>query len=527
MRRQSAEATVPIPRRPAAPVTAVRAVSALLAVLAAGAARADVRLPAIFADHMVLQRDASVPVWGWADPGEEVAVSLAGQAKTALADAHGRWTVTLGRLPAGGPHTLTVRGKNSVAVRDVLVGEVWLASGQSNMEMTVRQARDFAAERAAANHPRIRMFTVRHHAARAAQTDCVGAWQVCSPQTVGSFSATAYFFGRDLHGRLGVPIGLINSSVGGTPVEAWTSLEAQKGQAELRPLLASWERRAAAYDPDAARAAYEKQQAAWRTAAARARADGKPAPRPPQRPADPRDNTHYPGVLYNGMIAPLIPYGIRGAIWYQGESNAGSEESGARYGVQLPLLVRDWRTRWAAGDFPFGWVQLPNFQTRARGWPAVREAMRRALSLPNTGMAIAIDLGEENDIHPKNKQAVGRRLALWARARVYGEPVAWSGPLPAGSTIQGGAVEVRFRHADGGLRAEGGELRGFEVAGPDGLWHRATARIEGGKVIASSGDVKQPTAVRYDWAANPDGNLANGAGLPASPFRLGGEGSAP
>jgi sialate O-acetylesterase len=491
----------------------------LLAVFALAApARADVRLPKLFSDHLVLQRDAAVPVWGWADPDESVTVTLAGQSKGTKAGADGKWQVKLDKLEAGGPHTLTVKGKNTLTVRDVLVGEVWLASGQSNMGMTVKQARDFDREKEAAKHPQLRMYNVGHRPARAPQADCTGSWQVCSPETVGSFSATAYFFGRDLQEKLGVPVGLINSSVGGTPIEAWTSLDVQARRPELKDLLASWDRKAEKYDPETAKAAYAKRRAEWEAAAKKARAEGKTPPRPPQRPVDPRDDAHHPATLFNGMIAPLMPFALRGAVWYQGESNAGTEEAGRLYAVQLPLLVRDWRARWGQGDFPFAWVQLPNYRTRARGWPLVREAMLEALSLPNTGMTVNIDIGEAHNIHPKNKQEVGRRLALWARARVYGEKAPWSGPLPAGHQVQGTVVQVTFRHADG-LTARGGELRGFEVAGKDGHWYPATARIQGDKVVVFNVEVTEPVAVRYDWAADPDGNLTNGAGLPASPFR--------
>lgn len=494
-----------------------------LAAALAAPARADVRLPRVISDHMVLQRDAAVPIWGWADPGEGVTVTVAGQTRATKADADGTWRVKLDRLAAGGPHTLTVKGNNTVTVKDVLVGEVWLASGQSNMAWTVGRSTNFESEKEAAKHPQLRMFTVGRAPAREPQKDCKGTWEVCAPETVGNFSGTAYFFARDLQAKLKVPVGVINSSVGGTPIESWISLDAQKSVAALQPLLARWNKLATEWEPKSAQAKYEKQLAAYRMAAEKAKAEGKKVPRAPQKPVHPNDNTHYPAVLFNAMIAPVVPYGIRGAIWYQGESNAGSEESGKLYGAQLPLLVRDWRGRWGEGDFPFAWVQLPNYVTKAQGWPAVREAMRRSLSLPQTGMTVNIDIGDPKDIHPANKQDYGKRLALWARAQVYGEKIPWSGPLPAGHKVEGGAVEVSFAHADGGLVAKGGELRGFAVAGADGKWRPAAARIQGDRVLVSSTEVAAPVAARYDWAANPDGNLYNGAGLPASPFRTGKE----
>jgi sialate O-acetylesterase len=486
----------------------------MLALSGISAARAAVTLPAIFSDHMVVQTGRDVPVWGWADAGEQVRVTLAGQTKTAKADAKGKWMVKLGPMPTGEALTLTVQGQNTLTVSDVLVGEVWLCSGQSNMGMTVQGVKDAAQEKANANFPKIRMFQDRSGGADTPQERGKGVWVVCSPETVGGFSATAYFFGRDLYQALGVPVGLINSSVGGTPIEAWTSLDAQQAQPKLKPTLDAWE-------PAKAQARYEKQLAVWKESAAKAKAAGKPAPR---QPADPRRSSHRPANLFNGKIAPWIPYAIRGAIWYQGESNAGN--LAALYGLQLETLVKDWRTRWGEGDFPFAWVQLPNYrkpQTQPvetdSGWALVREGMLKTLALPHTGMAITIDVGEANDIHPKDKQDVGKRLALWALATVYGKKVPASGPLPAGHKVAGNQIIVTFKDTDGGLVAKGGKLKGFAIAGSDHQWHWADATIEGNQVMVSSPDVKYPVAVCYDWADNPVGNLYNGAGLPASPFR--------
>jgi hypothetical protein len=492
----------------------------LVAVLLglAPVARADVRLPALISDHMVLQQDAAAPLWGWADPGEKVTLDIGGQTLKTQAGADGAWEVKLHKLKPG-PYKLVVRGNNTLTVNDVLVGEVWLASGQSNMAMTVNRCRDFDKEQPAANYPQLRMFTVARIPARTPQGDCKGVWQVCSPETVGAFSGTAYFFGRELHEKLKLPVGLINSSVGGTPIEAWTSMDVQMKEPALKDLLKSWDKRAAEYDPTKAEAKYERALAAYKVEAKKAREAGENAPRPPQKPVLPRDDPHHPGVLYNGMIAPLVRYGIRGAIWYQGESNAGSEASGRLYGLQLPLLVRDWRERWGQGDFPFAWVQLPNFNTPVTGWPSVREAMQDALKLPNTGMTVNIDLGDPKDIHPVNKQDYGHRLALWARARVYGEDVVWSGPMLESHKIEGKMVELTFRNIDGGLVAKGGVLCGFTITGPDKAWRPATALFKDNLVVLSSPEVEQPVAVRYNWAANPDGNLYNGAGLPAAPFR--------
>ncbi len=498
------------------------ALLAILTLTPLTLARADVRLAAIFANHMVLQRDLAVPVWGWADPGEEISVAIAGQTKTAKADAAGKWTVKLDKLQAAEGLTLSVKGKNTLTFTDVLVGEVWLCSGQSNMGMTVSGAKDFEQEKAAAGLPKIRMFRESDGAAPMAQAEGKGAWVVCSPETVGGFSATAYFFGREIHQKLGVPVGLINSSVGGTPVEAWTSWEAQKDFVELKPLFQSWEKKQAAWDPEKAKATHEKQLAKYRGDAKKATPVGQRAPAAPRVPTEPRRDAWWPGNLFNGKIAPWIPYSIRGAIWYQGESNAGA---GQLYQLQLTALVKDWRARWGY-DFPFGWVQLPDFHkpqaapVEDTGWVRVREGMLKTLALPNTGMAVTLGCGEADNIHPKNKQEVGRRLSLWALASVYGQKgLPSSSPLPMGHQIRGSEVVVSFSHTDGGLVAQGGELKGFAIAGADKQWVKATAKIDGDKVIVSSPEVKEPAAVRYAWADNPEFNLFSAAGLPATPFR--------
>ena len=499
----------------------------LIAVIAmaASAVRADIKLPAIFSDHMVLQRAAAVPIWGWADPGEEVTVSIADQTQVAKADSSGKWSVRLDNLSAVNPVTLTVKGHNSIVVQDVLVGEVWLASGQSNMQLPVNDAMNAREEKAAARFPQIRMFTVVHHAATTAQTNCEGEWVICSPETVGRFSAAGYFFARDLHQKLKAPVGVINASWGATPIETWTCLDRMAGRPEFAPVFRPWDAKMSVpFDEAKAEAQYQHALAAWKTNSEALKAAGKPAPWEPQKQVPPRLDKNYPGNDFNGMIAPIIGYAIRGAIWYQGENNAQSEFP-QLYATQLQLLIQDWRQRWGEGDFPFAWVQLPNFQVKnpaeaARNkWAVVREGMLRSLSVTNTGMAITIDIGNPNYIHPANKQGVGHRLALWALAKVYGENIPYSGPLPAGQNINGDKIIVSFKHADGGLVAKGGELKGFAIAGADHQWVPAAAHIEGDQVIVSSPEVKSPVAVRYAWADNPVCNLYNGAGLPASPFR--------
>ncbi len=492
----------------------------LLATLAFGTtARADVKLPAIISEHMVVQAGVEVPIWGWAEAGEEVSVSLAGQTQKTKAEAGGKWQVKLAKLKAGGPHALTVKGKNEIAVNDVLVGEVWLGSGQSNMAMTVKSAKDFAQEQPAATLPQIRMFTVSSGAAASAQETCTGTWAVCSPENVGAFSATAYFFGREIHKALGVPVGLINSSVGGTPIESWISPEAQRQAPALKTYFEEQSKADAAFDAAAATAKYQRDLAKWKEAAAKAKAEGTQPPRAPRDPVALRSKKGNVGGLFNGKIAPLVPYAIRGALWYQGEANSAIAKA-PFYEQQLTLLITDWRTRWGS-EFPFAWVQLPNFDGGAiRDWPTVREGMLKTLRVPKTGMAIAIDIGEARDIHPKNKQEVGRRLALWALGAVYEKKVpAISGPLPAGHEIRGSEVVLKFKHTEGGLVAKGGDLKGFVIAGADHAWKPATAKIAGDQVIVSNPEVKAPVAVRYAWENFPECNLANGAGLPASPFR--------
>jgi sialate O-acetylesterase len=477
----------------------------VLAAALATPARADVTLPAVLSDHMVLQRETSVPIWGTATAGESVSVEFQGQKQSTLAGADGKWRVALKDLRAGGPDILTVKGRNTVTIQDVLVGEVWLGSGQSNMAFTVNRGKDFEAEKAAANYPLIRHYKEDSPNADTPQTAGKGQWLVCTPENVPGFSAVLYFFGRELHQTLRVPVGLINSSVGGTPIEAWIATDVQRDDKALQTALAAVPKTPvvkAKATPAAPKETAAEKQPAKKAATTKA--------------VPPRSTT---GGLFNGKIVPLIPFAIRGALWYQGEANTTPAKK-SLYEYQLPLLIRDWRARWGY-DFPFAWVQLPNFSVADRDWPPVREAMLKTLALPKTGMAIAIDVGEAGDIHPKDKQTVGHRLALWALGDVYGQKVAaTSGPLPAGHTARGAEIVLRFTHTDGGLVAKGGaELTGFVIAGADHRWVPARARIEGSTVVVSSPDVAAPVAVRYAWENLPTCNLYNGAGLPASPFR--------
>ena len=477
--------------------------------------QAAITLPAVFSDHMVLQSGKPVPVWGTADANAEVTVAISGQKKTAKADANGRWSLKLDALTVTAePQTLTIGDKR---INDVLIGEVWLGSGQSNMGLQVQGAKDYEASKAAANVPLIRVFTESSPSAATAQTQGKGSWVICSPETVGHFSATLYFFGRNLYDVFKQPLGLINSSVGGTPIESWISPEAQHASAELKPFFEALKQEKAEFDEAKVKAVYERQVKKWAEEVKQAKAEGKPAPRKPRDPIAMRQRKGDVGGLFNGKISPLIPYAIRGAIWYQGEANTNGPKP-PFYQAQLTLLAKDWRTRWS-DEFPFAWVQLPNFTKAGEGWPIVREQMLNALStIPNSGMAITLDIGEANNIHPLNKQEVGRRLAQWALGGVYRKDVpATSGPLIDGATVKGGAFVLTFKHAKG-LNAKG-DLAEFEVAGADGQWVTAEAKIEGETVIVTCKAVAEPKQVRYAWKDNPVATLFNGAGIPASPFR--------
>ncbi len=488
-------------------------------------ALADVSLPSVFSEHMVLQRKQPIQVWGWASPGEGVKVKLGESSAVTTTGKDGRWQLKLPPMDAGGPLQLTVQAADgpAVVVDDVYVGEVWLCSGQSNMAMNVSRARQADVETAAANHPQIRMFKVASAPNTEPQEKCQGSWSVCSPETVGRFSATAYFFGRKLHRELNVPVGLINSSVGGTSIESWTSMAAQSKVAAIEPRLDAWREQDAAFDAKRATAQYEKAVARWEVQRKKALADGKRAPRKPRVASQPRLDRNYPSNLFNGMIHPIVGYTIRGTIWYQGE-NASGRGFAQLYQAQLTTLIRDWRHRWGQGDFPFAWVQLPNFRaaqtepSETTGWVLVQEGMLKTLSEPYTGMAVTIDIGEVNDIHPKNKQDVGSRLAAWALADVYDRRGLAMGPIAFETIFAEGRAVVKFAHA-AGLNAAGKPIEGFALAGEDRVFHWAEARLDGDVVVVSCKQVSKPVAVRYAWAQNPKCNLRNGAGIPASPFR--------
>jgi sialate O-acetylesterase len=489
-------------------------------LLPAGSARADVKLSPMFGDHMVLQQGVPVPVWGTADAGEAVTVSLGEQKATATADASGKWVAKLPALTANAqPAQLAVKGKNELAVKDVLVGEVWVCSGQSNMEMNVASSLRPEEERNdAANYPNVRMFTVEKAVAGKPLATLRGSWEVAGPQTAGRFSAVGYFFGRELNKQLNVPVGLIHTSWGGTPAESWTTAEALAADADFKPIVDRWNQQFADFGKQLGKLSQAISE--WQGSAASQA--GTPAP-DGALPQDPRSNPWRPSGLYHAMIAPVVPYAIKGATWYQGESNAGRAY---QYRKLLPAMIGSWRKAWGQGEFPFLIVSLANFtpvkdEPGDSEWAELREAQTLTANQPNNGQAITIDIGDAVDIHPKNKQEVGRRLALVALHDTYKKDVPHAGPTFQSMSVEGDKAVLKFKNTYGGMTAKGGDtLKGMAVAGDDHKWYWADAKIAGADmVVVHSDKVSKPVAVRYAWANNPVCNLYNQAGLPAVPFR--------
>ena len=487
---------------------------AVLACLAMPAS-ANVTLHPLFCDDMVLQQGMKVPVWGWADDGEQVSVTINGKTASAVAEG-GKWMVELGKLKAGGPFEMKVLGNNTITLKNVLVGEVWVCSGQSNMQWSVRNSNNAEEEIKNADYPRIRLFSVPLTCSRLPQDNVDGKWSVCTPETIPDFTAVGYFFGRDLHKELNVPIGLINSSWGGSAAEAWTTRETLLGNPDLKHLVEQWDKRAK--DADATWKDYIQQLDDWRQKALEREEKGERYSGPPQAPRyDNRHSNHRASGLYNAMIAPLVPYAIQGAIWYQGESNASRAY---QYRTLFPAMITDWREQWDQGDFPFLWVQLANFNSNGT-WAELREAQTMTLSLKNTGQAVITDVGHPTDIHPRDKQTVGYRLALAARKVAYGEKkLVYSGPMYKSMKAEDGKIRITFDCFGSELTAKGNEpVKGFIIAGADKEFVPAGARIEGNSVVVWSDAVKNPVAVRYAWEDNPDCNLFNKEGIPANSFR--------
>lgn len=488
----------------------------VIVILAGLDLHAAVSLPALISDNMVIQQGLPIHIWGKASAAEKVKVTFLGQTEETAAGGDGNWQVWLKPVVAGGPYEMTVAGSNTITVRNVLVGEVWVASGQSNMAWPLRASRNGEAEAGQANYPGIRFFHVKTKVAAQPLDDVEGGWKICTPENAPAFSGVGYFFAREIHQTRNVPVGILQSAVGGTPAQAWTSGPALESNSMLKYYLEMWDKAAAAY-PEA-QAKYEQALAESKRLAARAKAQGKPAPTAPRPPRGAPGDTHTPSGLYNAMIAPLTPYAIKGAIWYQGESNAGAIDN-ELYRHLFAEMILDWRRAWGIGQFPFLWVQLAAFQNN-NPWAILRDSQTRTLEIANTGQAVAIDAGESNDIHPKDKLTVGKRLALAARAVAYGEKIVHSGPTFRQLTKENGALRVWFDHTGSGLTTrEGAPLTGFRVAGDDGVFYKAEARIDGGTVVVSSSMVREPVAVRYAWENDPVATLINREGLPATPFR--------
>ena len=483
--------------------------SLVLAALFSYSASAEVRTPAIFADHMVIQRDLPVHVWGLAAPGEEVRVSFRGASRTVIADRLGQWQVYLPPGGPGGPFTLEIAGTNKLSFADVFVGDVWIASGQSNMEFQLQDVANAEAELGRADQPAIRLCKVNHTSADYPMSDvALKPWTPSTRERAAKFSAVAFLFAQEIRADQRVAIGVIEVDWDGTVAEAWTSLPALAADAALMPEFAAFAKLAGEENAYRLEKPYQDQQTA------KAKAEGKPEPEFPWRP---EIRSWIPAADYNGMIAPLTPFPIRGAIWYQGESNAGPERA-PTYNRLFEAMIRDWRSQWKIGDFPFFYVQLANWKAGPETmWPTVRDAQRRTLELKNTGMAVTIDIGNPDNIHPTNKQDVAHRLALAARAIAYGETLEYSGPLYRLNFVEGSSLRVTFSHG-AGLTTKGGEVHGFEVAGADHKYVRATVTIDHDSVVVSNPTVVAPVYVRYGWDSNPDCNLYNAAGLPASPF---------
>jgi len=534
-------------------------VTAALA-LSAPFLRADVKMPTLFGDHMVLQLGARLPVWGIAEPGEKVTVSIANQNVQATAGADGKWRVELAPLTESAtPITMTVAGNNTLKFEDVLIGEVWFCSGQSNMLWTIHHTEQPPFLASQPDDPQLRLFQVSQKPGLEVSTDLsVGKWVLSTPETADKFSAVGYYFGREMRTAHKRPVGMISSPVGGTRAEAWANLESLKRDPSLKEFVDRYEAVRAAYPQASAeypgkQETYQKELALWRkevdtsfdplmkawnAAAKEAKAAGQePPPRPqpsrlqPKAPTPPWGGIDTPSCLFNGAIAPVIPYAIKGALWYQGESNGQSGTTAEGYHALLKALIGGWRDQWGQGEFPVLIAQLPKF-IPGWNWPAIREGQAMSSDIPNTGLATLIDIGDPLDVHCAGKIDVAKRLALVARHLAYGEDLIWSGPAYRSMKIEGAAIRLTFTPNGSGLTtgtapwiAAGAQpispatLQGFIIAGEDQNWVTADAKIEGNTVVVSSPKVAHPAAVRYAWENCPDCNLYNKEGLAAGPFR--------
>ena len=491
----------------------------LLIVFFAGTAFCDVRLPAIIGNNMVLQQQSNVNIWGWADAGEKVTVNVSWQqlsGVSTIADEDGKWKVKVNTPKAGGPYTLHIKGNNEIRLQNILIGEVWICSGQSNMQWSVKRSSNAEEGIAAADLPQIRLFEVKREIADQPKDDCSGKWVQCSSETVQDFSAVAYYFGREIHQKLDVPVGLVVSCWGGTPIESWVRKDVLQSDSDFMPILDRYHEVMKDY-PETKKEYDEVIIPKWKRQAGKAKAEGKPVPKKPRIPMGP-EHMERPNGLYNAMIAPLIQFTIKGVIWYQGESNA---QRAHQYRRLFPAMIESWRKDWAQGQFPFYYVQIAPFNY----WPGyigfeLREAQLMALSVPKTGMVVTMDIGEADNIHPKNKMDVGKRLSLWALAKDYGfEDIIYSGPLYKSMKVEGDKIRISFDHIGSGLMAKDGPLKNFTIAGSDKKFVKAKAEIQGDTIVVFSPSVKKSVAVRCGWSETAMPNLFNKESLPASPFR--------
>ena len=493
----------------------------LVCLAVATFARAELKLPAILSDHMVLQQKQANPIWGWDKPGTKVTVSFAGQTHSAVAAADGKWTVKLSPVAANAtPQTLAITGSSQREIRDVLVGEVWMCSGQSNMGWSINQSRHGDLEAAASRHPNLRLITVPRVGTQERQSDFKGKWEAATPETVKNFSAVGFLYGRFIHEIVGVPVGLINNAWGGSAAEAWIRRETLENDPRFKGLMAATAKRETELQSEKGKASFEASVAKWKEAAGKARAEKKPAPAQPQNYLT---GNSRPGNIFAGMVYSTLGYGMKGVIWYQGESNASRAHEHAE---MFPLLIEQWRKEWGQGDFSFYWVQLADYRAEkpAPGesdWAELRETQTKTLRLPNTGQAVIIDLGEGRDIHPRNKYDVAARLVRWALVQDYGMKLPYRSPEYKEAVFEGDKAIVTIDCFGSNLKAfDTTEPKGFAICGEDKVWHWAKAKIVGtNKVEVTSERVASPVAVRYAWADNPVCNLYAANDLPVTPFR--------
>jgi sialate O-acetylesterase len=501
----------------------------LLTIALAPFARAELKLPAIISDHMVLQQKQTNPVWGWDTPGTKVTVTFAGQTKSDEAGKDGAWRVKLDPVPANAkPQTITIAGTTKREIQDVLVGEVWMCSGQSNMGFTLQGDWNGDLEAAASNLPNLRLIKVPQVGTQEAQADFKGEWRASSADTAKPFTAVGFLFGRYIHEILNVPVGLIDNAWGGSAAEAWVRRSSLEGDPRFKLLMESTVKREKDLQTEKAKADYEKALAGWKTTVEKLKAAGlKPGqrlPRAPQPPDSWLNGNARPGNIFNGVLNPTLGYGIKGVIWYQGESNASRAYE---YASLFPFMIEQWRKEWKEGDFPFYWVQLADYlpekpEPGDSAWAELRESQTKAMKLPNTGQAVIIDLGEGKDIHPKNKHDVAARLVRWALARDYGMKFPYRSPEFKGMEITGNKVSVTFDLFGSAMLRPFDVLDviGFAVCGDDKVWHWAKGTLVGKDMVEISSDkVPKPVAVRYAWADNPVCNLFSDEGLPVTPFR--------